>query len=787
MKYGEKRNRCWKKVCQLWEKVRERWICVSVFSCIVVLAIVFFMYLSQGIDFFRLDQYAETICTTTAGIVGTMFGLTAASYAFRCGDLRNESQEKPHLQKILEKYMDSLWYAFIYSLVFTIITILSSLMILFFMQQFTSPISYRTYWNSNNKVVEYFTVPAGWICYCVAFNFVIACISVIIMAIMNRSIFKREEKHVKIARGILNKISDMYDVSLEVPKRDVLYEEYEKIHNLEVIIKRILKNHESMGEAFTEEQRRKNLLTVLINQTLNSEFKVATESIPGEMNAQYWNYLREQKRQERWNECFVIAKRDYENIYEDRLSKEEKKSKKLKPVDCNFIRVYDDLLTYRDCKLVITKTNNCVELDGRALRYTIKKRLLMFYLRGEEFSNMDLSRISFSGADLRYTNFSGSNLTGVRLKGANCQGTDFSRVKMPGMYFCDAEKAQDVIGEIQLTCLDDMKESWNVYTGKEITNFEEATFTDADVSRAYLDASKAERFLLTGTNFDRAKMFLSLFNNVNLTNASLEQAQMYNSAFVNMIAKASNFSKSIMTNCCIAQCDFSNANFGETSLVETILYDSRFDGAKLTTANFAYSNIVSCNFDGASCQNVSFKNVVQDVSQINNRNIRALRDVNINDMGCTSFKFATLTRTDFSGADLSEMNFENVIGSECVFTMAKGRKIVFDKAMMIGSVFNTICFENCSFENTILRNSIIISSQFYNCMFLGTDFSSVLFDMKDEFCFIGGAILDADFSDCQGILARNFKNCILRNVNFSGTGLRKVDFLTDVKVENCIF
>ena len=86
-----------------------------------------------------------------------------------------------------------------------------------------------------------------------------------------------------------------------------------------------------------------------------------------------------------------------------------------------------------------------------------------------------------------------------------------------------------------------------------------------------------------------------------------------------------------------------------------------------------------------------------------------------------------------------------------------------------------------------MSNSIIISSSFINCMFEGTDFSDVLFDMKNEHCFMGGAFVDVDFSNCRGIQSKNFRNCVLMNVDFSGTGLKIVDFSDDVRMKNCIF
>lgn len=45
------------------------------------------------------------------------------------------------------------------------------------------------------------------------------------------------------------------------------------------------------------------------------------------------------------------SKRDYKSV---QTQNERKISKCSKPEECNFIQVYDDLLTYRDCKLVVS-------------------------------------------------------------------------------------------------------------------------------------------------------------------------------------------------------------------------------------------------------------------------------------------------------------------------------------------------------------------------------------------------------------------------------------------------
>lgn len=203
----------------------------------------------------------------------------------------------------------------------------------------------------------------------------------------------------------------------------------------------------------------------------------------------------------------------------------------------------------------------------------------------------------------------------------------------------------------------------------------------------------------------------------------------------------------------------------------------------MTAANFAYSNIYGCRFDETSCQNASFKNAAQKVNKI--REILPAGEVDDTEESI-SFKFATLTRTDFSGANLDRISFENVIGSECIFSQARGKRAIFDRAMLLGSVFNNTIFTSCSFKGTIFRNSIINNSNFINCCFVGTDFSCALFDENDEAYFQGGMMLNVNFSRCQGLRANYFQNCCLIRVDFSETALRKIDFL-NCKVRECIF
>ena len=125
--------------------------CFSVISIVVAILGIINIYKGN----FRLDQYATTIFGTTAGIVGTMFGLTAASYAFIWGDLRSDSQENRHLGRVLECYSRKLWMLFVYSLILTVLVIFISLIGLALAQNITTPSLFKTVYEGDEFFSEY--------------------------------------------------------------------------------------------------------------------------------------------------------------------------------------------------------------------------------------------------------------------------------------------------------------------------------------------------------------------------------------------------------------------------------------------------------------------------------------------------------------------------------------------------------------------------------------------------------------------------------------------------------
>ncbi len=823
--------------------VRYQGIGTILFRCYIIGTIIVAIWVVINIckGKVRFDQHATTLLGTAAGVVGTMFGLTAASYAFIWGALRSDSQENQHLGKVLECYSKKLWHLFVVSLILTILVVFSSLIGLALVQNITDPSLYLTLYANAASFSVYMNSRYCRISILTFLNLLLSIEAVSYMARMNLKVFSRNTQYAAIAKAILNRIQQKYDTELPGSlNKNISSIEYEKIHNLEILVERILKNHESIGNAFAESQRREKLLTAIITNELKVSYNLGNAKEDTDAHIQdktIWKHLEERKRTSRWEQCRANANQEYRLLTGGNEQAKNGKNMLRKPCECSFITVYEDLLSYRDNSLVweekhkkgwnirIGRQNEQTQIldmfERRALRYTIKKRLLIFYLRGESLNNMDFTGVSFSGADLRCTNFSDCNLTRIRLKGANCEGADFTRSKMAGMYFeDDTVTNKDEIGEIQLSCIDDSwkedtkndgtKKAWSPYEGREVTCLQDATFKGADVSRAYLKApgeleekqvfpfGEADKnawkmvkehvlFSLTGTNFDNAKMFFSYFKNIDFTNSSLEKAQMYNIGMVQTKAKSANFAAVTLTNSCFAWCDFENADFSDASLAETILVRVNFSGANMRNVNFAYSNIVACNFEGASCQNASFKNMVQDLEKIKKLDPKALKGIRLNKAEGLRFCYATLTNTDFSGAELSNVSFSNAVGQACIFTKVMGKLTVFDNAVFNLSVFNSARFESSSFCNTILQNSVFINLEFINSVFYKTDFSGSLFAELEKPCIVGGGMCEVDFSNTKGLSASCFSNICLKKVNFRGTGIRQEDFEKSVKISECLF
>ena len=795
-------------------------------TCIIAITIFFGILSVVHYCFFtdciRFDQYMETICSTTAALTATMFGLSAASYAFVCSELRSEEKQWPQLENVLVEYRDNLWACFVYSLVFTIGTVITSLVFLGIAQRISASDLFSFSVENGMLKAGYINSRFAMISSLTFFNLMVAVTAIIMMAYLNVNIFRRENRYSKIAQALLDRSVTPYEKPTGVTERkeDELrpdLSELEKIHNIERLVERVLQNHECAGTAFAPEHRRDELLTVVFSQKLEVWYGISKQSgeNTSEISEKKWHNLTKEKQASRWAWCLSNAKMDYD------LLKHQKTVNHALPSDCSFVKVYNDLICYRNSRLVCSGAGVRINA-GEHLRWSVKKRLLIFLLQGESFSNMDLSRISFSGADLRHTNFSDCDLSYTKMKGANCEEADFSNSRLPGLYFKDNDEICH--GEIQITYQDDTQDEWNPYTGREATCLDGATFAHADVSRAFLVADNSDLwndkfpfdrsisdsgtrewektlklYSLKRTSFDYAKLYSSKFGNICFDQVNFSKALIFDSIFFQCMVRSANLAGATLTNSCLLWCDFSRANMDSVVLAQAVLLRSDFHSAQLKKANFVGANLVKCNFSGAYCQSASFMGMIQSLEEIKSLPFVAnkfLEDTINNESGITAgsynidFSFATLSNTDFSRADISHVSFEHAIGANCIFTNAQGHRVNMNDAFLTSSILNRTTITNSSFCRTILRNSVFLGVRFKRCTFKGADFSQSIFDQDSDksTIFEGQTMVDVNFSGSQGLSAKCFKVIKLTRCNFSNTGLRKKDFRAQgIEIENCFF
>ena len=795
---------------------------IAIIIAFCILSLIHLLFFANRI---RFDQYMETICSTTAALTATMFGLSAASYAFVCSELRSEENQRPQLENVLVEYRDNLWACFVYSLVFTIGTVITSLVFLGIAQKISASDLFGFSVESGMLKAGYINSRFAIISSLTFFNLMVAVTAIIMMAYLNVSIFSRENRYSQIAQTLLERSVTLYEKPAGVTesKEDELrpdLSELEKIHNIERLLERVLQNHECAGTAFAPEHRRDDLLTIVLSQKLEVEYSINKQSRnhPEDISDEKkWHNLSKEKQESRWEWCRNHALMDYDYLGPEQAAATAPAT----PENCSFVKVYNDLICYRNSRLVCSNAEDRTNI-GKYLRWTVKRRLLIFLLQGESLSGMDLSRISFSGADLRHTNFSDCDLSYIKLKGANCEGADFSRARLPGLYFSDNEYCN---GEIQITYKDvNNNGKWDPYNGKEATFLDGATFARADVSRAFLVAENSrlwndkfpfdrgisdtgarewekelKLYSLKDTSFDYAKLYSSKFGNICFDQANFDKALIFDSIFFRCMVRSASLKGATLTNSCLLWCDFSRTNMDSVVLAQSVVLRGDFHSAQLKNANFVGANLVKCNFSGAYCQSASFMGMIQSVEEIkslsfatNNFFEGAIKNESGIESGTynVDFSFATLSNTDFSRAKISHTSFEHAIGANCIFTNAQGEKVNMNDAFLTSSILNRTTIENSLFCRTILRNSVFLGARFIGCTFQGTDFSQSIFDQDSDenTIFEGQAMVDVSFSGSRGLSAKCFKVTKLTRCDFTNTGLSKKGFRAQgIEIEDCLF
>lgn len=760
-------------------------------AIIILLLVGFYVIWFWNVNFdlpFRLDQQASTIAGIVIGVIGSMFGLTAASYAFIWGEVKNEGERNSRLECILECYREKLWLLFVNTLILTFSIVIFNLIILGLIQNITdstlfyehsgeingSDVIITSYLNENNSKITLLIIA----------DLYLSIISIVFMGNLNYNVFNRSRYYRNIAKEILENLQKDYDLSLpdnfknkeewEKNEKYLLSDELNKIRYLELLISRILKNHESEEfEAYHQKNNDKQFIDRIIYSKLNNIIYT-------------WDHLKQEKFIDLKKKCDDKAKEELK-IIKEQIDFE----KPYHPTSVGFAQAYSDLILYHNAKLVYENRN----INGVMLKCTIKKRLLLFYMSHEKFDGMDLSNISLSGADLSYSNFSNCNLKGVRLKGTNCKGTDFSHSLMPGIHFSDMEEVlpENIQkNDIEITQCDDNLNRWDIYNGHQATCLESASFSNADVSRmtliSYGEIDQNDNFPFSSTevpvidkilpfsmrevNFDDATLFKSMFKNVDLKNSSFFQARMYNSNLTLVHSSNVNFEKTVLTYSIIKYSSFINSNFQKTVMSNCYIYRGDFSYANLSDANFSNSKIIASKFYNSICNNTSFKNIIQDHIESTDKGTNII-----------SFEYATIIGADFSNSKLIKSDFSHSNAKNCIFTKVHINNSIFLYTILHSTIWNSSKIVNTKFIGSVMRDCMFISVDFIGCTFRNSDFSESIVNSR----FIGGKMMDVKFCNVKELNPKLFNRITLSRVDFTGCGVTEKDFSSSVNLYNCVF
>lgn len=119
----------------------------------------------------------------------------------------------------------------------------------------------------------------------------------------------------------------------------------------------------------------------------------------------------------------------------------------------------------------------------------------------------------------------------------------------------------------------------------------------------------------------------------------------------------------------------------------------------------------------------------------------------------------------------------------CNFTKSVVLDSKFSLTVLTSTIWNTAEVKVTIFEDSILRDCVFINAVFENCTFNNCDFSNSIVNCK----FSGGKMDNVKFCNVVDLDPQLFSKIKLKNVDFSGSKVRKRDFPSDVEFDKCKF
>ncbi len=295
-------------------------------------------------------------------------------------------------------------------------------------------------------------------------------------------------------------------------------------------------------------------------------------------------------------------------------------------------------------------------------------------------------------------------------------------------------------------------------------------FSDSNLYGANLSFSD-----LSHANFENA-----LMNTANLTGANIKGTNFTNASLFASILDGLDFTKAIVANTIFLYANLSNAIF-PVELIHKInpsmdginLSGKDLSGLDLTKKKFGSAILRNTNLSGADLSHsyfpsADFANADMSNVKINQTEFTGVNFTNVNIESIDFTQTYYLSRTDFSGKDLSGFNFPYYDFKFTDFSNANLTNTAFPSSNLFSVDLTGATLKNTDFSNAYLRFVKLVDVIFDNTVFENTKLNYVDFSNSD--------VSKTDLSKVAEIDSSNLSNQMLDGVNFSTIKVRETNF-----------
>lgn len=441
------------------------------------------------------------------------------------------------------------------------------------------------------------------------------------------------------------------------------------------------------------------------------------------------------------------------------------------------------------------------DLSGTDLRYTrlssprfnqttfnSSTNFTRAYLNSAEYTNANLTGLTFGYADLTSARFTNSDLHNVDFRTATLNsavldatitdGANFSGVAMRSSSMSNAQVGTADFTNADLTSSSAQGSFFNdaTFAGTNLTNatFDYSHLDGVDLTTANLYAFKLRYGTMLGANVAAATANSAKFNYSDVSGTNFEGANLQSSEFANTDARDVNLHAAEMAGSNIGSSDFAGADLSDAELNSVTMFAANFDadsnlaginftGAYLPASSFRDVDLTGANFNGANAESNDFTN-----ADLSGANFTSASAYNSTFAGATITSGPTgtlFTGTNLAIVDLSNRTLDNVNFYSATLEGSNLSNSSFTSADLRGANLIRTDLTDASFTTALLNNAALQHAR------IGASFTGATLTNAD----LRGAELDADASFYGATLSGTYlEDLTLDGVDFTSANLNSV-------------